>query len=51
VAVCWLGIGEAVVALCGLLCECRRVCIGAALWQRVRQDRWMVFLKKVEIRS
>jgi hypothetical protein len=32
VAMCWLGIGGVVATLCGLLCECRRVCIGADLW-------------------
>jgi hypothetical protein len=36
VAACWLGIGGAVAALSELLCECRRACIGAALWQCVR---------------
>jgi len=46
VAVCWLGIGGVVATLCGLLYECRRVCIGTALWLCVRQDRWMVFLKR-----
>lgn len=39
-AVCWLGIGGAIATLCGLLCKCMRVYIGAALWQCVRHDGW-----------